>query len=356
MDAPMKLTSLTYLKQQNPDWGLYTQSWIYAGIAAMHSRQQRFADLAISDQPGGPVFRDWRGQDPTAWKQWGNVFEGHAFHCFPLHQARDTVIITGKEHAEHHENGNRSLGFDFWDLITQQRYSSAVLWNEVNRTSVSQARYDVVIPVGNLHPHREMMLEILSHYRDLRMVTDDRQDVLETNLRFGDLGLEVWFNKAGIDRFENYRALPLFYDCNENVALDHLPHHDMFAQSRVYCVMESTAFDGVTPYLTEKTWKALAQARPFVIFGDQGCLQKLRDLGFQTWHDFCDEGYDSIRKTRRRAEAAAEAVRQLAEAVYKYPEEIDARCRHNQQWFFDRDRTNQALARFGERCLEFLYQ
>ena len=44
-------------------------------------------------------------------------------------------------------------------------------------------------------------------------------------------------------------------------------------------------------YVTEKFWRAVATKTPFVIYGPQYVLTNLKKLGFKTFHDFWDEGY-----------------------------------------------------------------
>lgn len=44
---------------------------------------------------------------------------------------------------------------------------------------------------------------------------------------------------------------------------------------------------------SEKTWRAIQMPRPFLLFAATGCLQKLRDMGFDVFDDYVDHGYDS---------------------------------------------------------------
>jgi len=52
--------------------------------------------------------------------------------------------------------------------------------------------------------------------------------------------------------------------------------------------------------LTEKTFKPIKHAQPFIIFGAQGTLQILRDLGYKTFENVLDQSYDSIQNTSER--------------------------------------------------------
>lgn len=45
-------------------------------------------------------------------------------------------------------------------------------------------------------------------------------------------------------------------------------------------------------YLSEKIFKPITMCQPFLLFGKSYSLQKLKELGFQTFSEFWDEGYD----------------------------------------------------------------
>ena len=38
----------------------------------------------------------------------------------------------------------------------------------------------------------------------------------------------------------------------------------------------------------------MSQGKPLLIYGPRYFLRRLRDLGFQTWHQFWDESYDDL--------------------------------------------------------------
>ena len=48
-----------------------------------------------------------------------------------------------------------------------------------------------------------------------------------------------------------------------------------------------------TVFITEKTYRSINYCRPFVINGDSGSLQYLKEMGFKTFDKFWDESYDT---------------------------------------------------------------
>jgi hypothetical protein len=52
-----------------------------------------------------------------------------------------------------------------------------------------------------------------------------------------------------------------------------------------------TWYQGSNFFVTEKFWRAVATKTPFIIHGPQNILTNLKKLGFKTFSDFWDEGY-----------------------------------------------------------------
>lgn len=47
-----------------------------------------------------------------------------------------------------------------------------------------------------------------------------------------------------------------------------------------------------TGYLSEKVWKPIGHAQPFILMGPHKSLEYLRNIGFKTFHPYIDESYD----------------------------------------------------------------
>lgn len=54
-------------------------------------------------------------------------------------------------------------------------------------------------------------------------------------------------------------------------------------------------------FFSEKTWRCLFYGRPFLLFGHQGALAKLKEWGFKTFDQFWDESYDDMLSLKDRA-------------------------------------------------------
>jgi hypothetical protein len=67
---------------------------------------------------------------------------------------------------------------------------------------------------------------------------------------------------------------------------------------------------------TEKTYKSLMLGHPFVVYGGQHSLAKIRALGFETFGDAIDESYDDVPYPMERAE---KLVKSLQSAGFPRP-------------------------------------
>lgn len=64
-------------------------------------------------------------------------------------------------------------------------------------------------------------------------------------------------------------------------------------------VVAETTTTGNAFFVTEKTWRAIAARRPFIIMSNPGFLTNLHRLGFRTFHSFWDEYYDEYGGAKR---------------------------------------------------------
>jgi len=83
--------------------------------------------------------------------------------------------------------------------------------------------------------------------------------------------------------------------CDDLSIEDHNNHKiintDFYTNAYFNFVVE-THFDNNTCFLTEKTFKPILNLQPFIIIGNPGSLQLLKDLGYQTFSDVIRESYD----------------------------------------------------------------
>lgn len=104
-------------------------------------------------------------------------------------------------------------------------------------------------------------------------------------------------------------------------------------------------------FLTEKTFKPIKHAQPFVIFGAQHSLSRLRDLGYRTFDHVIDTQYDEVADTTERYECLMYTLDHMFSQGPTYMHALLQECQedllHNQRHFLaaKRDRLNTLLER-----------
>jgi len=101
-------------------------------------------------------------------------------------------------------------------------------------------------------------------------------------------------------------------------------------------------------FITEKTWKPIANAQPFVVLGTAGSLEYLRSQGYQTFNDVgIDESYDTVQDPTDRFNAVKKLVAYIHSLDHDQLAKLNRRCRpiveYNQQRFFGSDRTKPLI-------------
>ena len=151
-------------------------------------------------------------------------------------------------------------------------------------------------------------------------------------------------NPIEVDRLDVAADLTRFvdnapYTCDNLTADEHNDHHLTelihYTDSYFNIVLE-THFDADQSsgaFLTEKTFKPIKHAQPFVVVGAVGSLAALRSLGYRTFDSVLDNTYDTIQDNTKRWLALRELIAQIKQNPGEYFNACLADILHNQQLF-----------------------
>jgi hypothetical protein len=88
-------------------------------------------------------------------------------------------------------------------------------------------------------------------------------------------------------------------------------------------------------FISEKTFRALAFPRPFIIVGQKGLLKSLKKLGFKTFENIFDESYDNIENNEERFNKIKNIILDISKKSINELKEILISCEeifiHNQK-------------------------
>lgn len=94
-------------------------------------------------------------------------------------------------------------------------------------------------------------------------------------------------------------------------------------------------------HITEKTFKPIAFRHPFMIWGQIGTLQRLKELGFETFENLFDESYDIISDLQQRLNVIVKNISNFKK--YPYDQTTLGKLQHNHARFFDRNLVEQRI-------------
>lgn len=87
---------------------------------------------------------------------------------------------------------------------------------------------------------------------------------------------------------------------------------DSILSSDLHVVVETLfEYKPSVNFLTEKTYKALACSKPFLMFSTVGFLSDIRDMGYKTFSPYIDETYDTISDNNQRLSALVNEIKRI---------------------------------------------
>ena len=249
-----------------------------------------------------------------------------------------------------------------WHYCQTDCYFSNIVEYTENRAAQLQAAldhkhrrpYEFLFLNGRLRPHRKWLIDGLRE----RGLLDH---ALWTNL---GATVEMAFTSAlKPPTVEPIRLLPPEYEIdrarpNMATAPEHsfCKHHlfgntwgDAIVNPRCYTdtwfsVVTETIYDYPHTFRTEKIWKPMLMAHPFVVMANSGYLQSLRDAGFRTFNHVIDERYDQIDCPHTRAERIIDTVSWISNnrGAADFWEASRDVCKYNQQHLVEHNRRERA--------------
>lgn len=117
----------------------------------------------------------------------------------------------------------------------------------------------------------------------------------------------------------------------EKVLTNMIIPRSIYAKTQ-YSIVAETSYSNEFSQFTEKIAKPILSERLFIVFGGHHYLKNLRSLGFRTFSNVIDEGYDDLKSPTVRWHAAFKQVQILArQDPVKILNEINDIVLHNKQ-------------------------
>jgi hypothetical protein len=168
--------------------------------------------------------------------------------------------------------------------------------------------------------------------------------------KFLDPKYEVdrYSDRVGMTFEQSFAKYELFNKEWGEIYLKAEPYIDTY-----FSVVTETVFEYPYSFRTEKIWKPIAMAHPWIVAANTGYYRDMHNLGFKTFGHVIDESFDTIDNGQDRLDRMAQVVEDLCKQdLAKFLEECYTVCKYNQQHLWEmRDRVRKE---FPERFLQFL--
>ena len=155
--------------------------------------------------------------------------------------------------------------------------------------------------------------------------------------------LEKKYELPGIDP-ENYPRFGKDQDITE------LPYIDT-----VCSIVSETNDNDYEVFMTEKIWKPIMAQHVFIVHGNHLYLQKLKEMGFKTFSNYFDEGYDLEQDPDKRINMIVELCKNLKTKNWQdiYLQTKSLR-QHNYDTMFDKEKLSLEINKTLNLFLEFV--
>lgn len=138
-------------------------------------------------------------------------------------------------------------------------------------------------------------LEYVSSQQRIRFEDTNRQEWFDEEISIGDIN-----PKKQVVDIENIK-----------MARGHgWERKETYLDSYINITTESQFFEECW-YMSEKTFKPIANLQPFIIIGSPFTLKELKKYGFKTFGEFWDESYDEERDNFKRLEKITNLIKRL---------------------------------------------
>lgn len=209
----------------------------------------------------------------------------------------------------------------------------------------SEKPYQFLCLNGRARPHRGELIRKLGPLLD---------NALWTNLDSGNGPVQTLPAQYEVPRYNNnnitdhYVKFELFNNEWGEIYLHPAPYIDTY-----FSLVTETVFDIPYSFRTEKIWKPIVMAHPWIAVANRGFYRDMRDLGFQTYSHVIDESFDLIDNGEDRMDRIIDVVKDLcSQDLPAFLAECYNVSKYNQH--HHRELAVKTRAEFPERFFQFI--
>ena len=97
---------------------------------------------------------------------------------------------------------------------------------------------------------------------------------------------------------------------------------ELYLNTYIHIVSETRFHDGTSPFISEKTYRPIANLQPFLYIGNYNSLRDLHALGFKTFHPYINEDYDIEQDPEKRMTMIEQELKKLNDLTLEQIHEL----------------------------------
>ena len=244
-----------------------------------------------------------------------------------------------------------------WPCLQYDSFLPKILDYEENTAAIEQAAdlystankpYKFLFLNGRQRPNRKYLMESfrLSGLLDQCLWTNlDSRDSASRRIQLWHNGEDLMRSIRPVKYLEPKYELPQYQPYIDQPAAEHFVKNQLFDNTwgeiylkaepyvdTYFSLVTETVFEYPHSFRTEKIWKPIAMAHPFVAAANCGYYRDLHNLGFQTFNHVIDESFDQIESSQDRVARIAQVVEDLCKQdLDQFLAACYNVCKYNQQ-------------------------
>ena len=116
-------------------------------------------------------------------------------------------------------------------------------------------------------------------------------------------------------------ALPIILDISMDVN-DTYVRSRMLSLAYINLTSETMFFEADTTFLSEKIFKPIIFMQPFIVVGPHHTLQRLKDMGYQTFSPLINESYDNEKEPMKRLDLIYQEIERLTHLSHQQMQDL----------------------------------
>jgi len=288
---------------------------------------QTYTNLIYASQQG-PVILDLLSEGPCCQTSGIDTMLDKIVSQFGFSPSLYTIVTSNQLPSSRYQEQRKTWAeLDMARNLAQQTRATKSRIDTLFGMFISRSNWQRLGLASHLWAHHKNQTTLTFHF-------DPTNEYHQSNFGLEDLVTRHW--SAWPEVYEFVQNLPICFDKQSYPILWQDQAFNLNDQyQKFFCeIVCETYFTGQTFFVTEKTLRCIINRRPFIVQGPKWYLRNLHTLGFKTFSQWWDEGYDEDPADARYKTLCynIDTIAQTSEeTIKKWYQEMQPTLEHNVQ-------------------------